>query len=80
MTLTSASAGIAGFYENQNAHINNLLKPIEVHADEADAADASDALKVKIAITGSLIANCVLAVLQIYAAVRGAFCAPASDI
>lgn len=67
--LTNSKA-VAGFYENQNAHINALLKPIEVHAHEAGEAEAADALKIKIAIYGSLVCNCVLAILQIYAAVR----------
>jgi hypothetical protein len=49
-------------------HINNLLKPMAVHTAEAREEEDASALKVKIAIRASFICNCLLAVLQLYAA------------
>ncbi|PWZ03677.1 hypothetical protein BCV70DRAFT_197881 [Testicularia cyperi] len=60
---------IRDFYEAQNEHIERLLKPIAKHADEGKADRESSALKVKIAVYASIIANFVLAALQLYAAV-----------
>lgn len=57
------------FYEDQNEHIERLLKPMHAHkqSDEDDRRD--NAIKVKLAVYGSLAANCILAVLQLYAAI-----------
>lgn len=64
-----ASKSMKRFYEDQNEHIERLLKPIHVHGkDDADAR-LENALKVKIAVYGSLAANCILAALQLYAAI-----------
>ncbi|TKY89945.1 hypothetical protein EX895_001243 [Sporisorium graminicola] len=60
---------IRDFYEAQNEHIERLLKPISEHADEDKQDRESSALKVKIAVYGSIGANFVLAALQLYAAI-----------
>lgn len=60
---------IRDFYEAQNEHIERLLKPISAHADEDKQAQEASALKVKIAVYGSIVANFALAALQMYAAV-----------
>ncbi|CAO1632996.1 unnamed protein product [Jaminaea pallidilutea] len=57
------------FYSDQNTHIERLLKPMHAHSQEGRDAQAGNALKVRIAVYGSLAANCVLAILQLYAAV-----------
>ncbi|GAA5883662.1 hypothetical protein JCM16303_004752 [Sporobolomyces ruberrimus] len=70
------------FYSKQNAHITSLLKSMDQHILEAEEEEDSNRLACKIAIYGSLIANCVLAVLQIYAAISSlslSFFATASD-
>ncbi|CDZ98613.1 Mitochondrial Fe2 transporter MMT1 and related transporters (cation diffusion facilitator superfamily) [Phaffia rhodozyma] len=59
---------LAKYYENQNEHIKNLLKPMSVHTSEATEEEDASALKVKIAIRASFICNCLLAILQLYAA------------
>ncbi|EPQ25971.1 uncharacterized protein PFL1_06426 [Pseudozyma flocculosa PF-1] len=60
---------VRNFYSAQNEHINRLLKPMAKHGDD-DAEDrASSALKVKVAVYGSIVANFVLAILQLYAAI-----------
>jgi len=56
------------FYETQNEHIGNLLKPMQEIAIQADAAEDAARLKVKIAVWGSFVANLFLAGLQLYAA------------
>ncbi len=64
-----AEREVAKFYETQNSHIHNLLKPMSKHASE-DAEDREGAaLKVRIAVYASIGANFVLAGLQVYAAV-----------
>jgi cation diffusion facilitator family transporter len=60
---------LQGFYEQQNENIERLLKPVDEHVREAKEEQGADALQFKIAVTGSFIANVILAVLQIYGAV-----------
>ncbi|KAK0521400.1 hypothetical protein OC834_006684 [Tilletia horrida] len=60
---------INDFYNSQNLHIENLLKPMAKHASDGEDERESAALKVKIAIYASIIANFVLAALQLYAAI-----------
>lgn len=60
---------ISAFYEVQNDHIANLLKPLHAHTSDAAQATQDNALKVKIAIRASFIANFILAALQLYAAI-----------
>ena len=68
-TLASAlGARTTRFYDEQNEHIRALLKPLSKHAEEAQDAEDSSRLPVKIAVWASLAANCCLAVLQLYAA------------
>ncbi|GAA99071.1 uncharacterized protein L969DRAFT_49525 [Mixia osmundae IAM 14324] len=60
---------IGDFYEGQNRQIDILLKPLHWHRDEERQREEDNRLKVKIAIYASLVANCVLAIIQVYAAV-----------
>lgn len=57
------------FYEDQNEKIERLLKPVDDHVREAKEEQGADALQFKIAVHGSFVANIILAILQIYAAV-----------
>jgi divalent metal cation (Fe/Co/Zn/Cd) transporter len=59
---------IKNFYESQNENIERLLKPVDDHRREAKELEGDTQLKYKIAVRGSFIANCCLAVLQIYGA------------
>lgn len=60
---------VRGFYQNQNAAIERMLKSVEEHRAEARQEQGEDQLKFKIAIWGSFAANVVLAILQLYAAI-----------
>lgn len=60
---------LQGFYEQQNENIERLLKPVDEHVRQAKEEQGADALQYKIAVTGSFIANILLAILQIYGAV-----------
>ncbi|GAB0133165.1 hypothetical protein EsDP_00001580 [Epichloe bromicola] len=60
---------VRGFYENQNAAIERMLKSVEEHRAEARQEQGDDQLKFRIAIYGSLAANIVLTALQLYAAI-----------
>ncbi|KAM0750563.1 CDF-like metal transporter [Meredithblackwellia eburnea MCA 4105] len=60
---------LGGFYESQNAQIEDLLKSFDQHVEEAKEDDMKNRLPIKIAVYGSLICNCILATLQLYAAV-----------
>ncbi|OAA66187.1 cation diffusion facilitator 1 [Cordyceps fumosorosea ARSEF 2679] len=60
---------VRGFYQNQNAAIERMLKSVEEHRAEARQEQGDDQLKFTIAIWGSLAANVVLAILQLYAAI-----------
>ncbi|SCV74690.1 BQ2448_7719 [Microbotryum intermedium] len=57
------------FYTRQNDHITSLLKPMDKHIQEAAEEEDANRLPIKIAIYGSFICNCVLAILQLYAAI-----------
>ncbi|KAM0789804.1 hypothetical protein ACM66B_006656 [Microbotryomycetes sp. NB124-2] len=60
---------IGKFYSQQNEQIEALLKSLDKHVEDAQADEDSNRMSIKIAIYGSLIANCILAVLQLYAAI-----------
>lgn len=60
---------VRGFYKNQNAAIERMLKSVEEHRAEARQEHGEDQLKFKIAIWGSFAANVILAILQLYAAI-----------
>ncbi|KAK3377741.1 hypothetical protein B0H63DRAFT_495564 [Podospora didyma] len=60
---------LQGFYEAQNETIERLLKSVEEHRAEARQEHGDDHLKFQIAVWGSLVANVVLTVLQLYAAI-----------
>ncbi|KAF2222665.1 cation efflux family-domain-containing protein [Elsinoe ampelina] len=57
------------FYESQNENIERLLKPVDDHRREAKEEAGAEHLQFKIAVTGSFIANCILAALQLYGAI-----------
>lgn len=60
---------LEGFYQAQNETIERLLKSVEEHCAEARQEQGDDHIKFKIAVWGSLVANVVLAGLQLYAAI-----------
>jgi len=60
---------VQGFYESQNETIQQLLKPVDDHRREAKDIYGENQLKYKFAVQGSFLANVLLAVLQLYAAV-----------
>ncbi|THV03053.1 cation diffusion facilitator 1 [Dendrothele bispora CBS 962.96] len=73
---------VGDFYEQQNEKIELLLKSIATHAQEGADESEENSLKVKIAIRASFFANCILAILQLYAAISSlslSFFATAAD-
>lgn len=60
---------LEGFYQAQNETIERLLKSVDEHRAAARQELGEDHLKFQIAVWGSLLANIVLAVLQLYAAI-----------
>ena len=59
---------LQGFYESQNEAIERLLKPVDEHVRQARETNNANHLRYNIAVYGSLTANIVLAILQVYAA------------
>jgi len=66
---TSKNKKLHQFYSVQNNRISALLKPLVTHAQEHSDAERAHRVPVKFAIRASLVCNCILAALQIYAAV-----------
>jgi len=60
---------IEKFYEAQNENIERLLKPVDDHRRAAKEEGDANHLKYKIAVIGSFVANIILAILQLYAAI-----------
>ncbi|KAF2861229.1 cation diffusion facilitator 1 [Piedraia hortae CBS 480.64] len=60
---------LRGFYRQQNEKIERWLKPVHEHVQDARDEQGSDALQYRIAVGASLIANILLAVIQLYAAI-----------
>lgn len=58
------------FYEAQNTKIQKLLKSVEEHRNSAKDAQGDTAVKYKIAVVGSFVANILLAGLQLFAAIK----------
>nr|GAT50611.1 cation diffusion facilitator [Mycena chlorophos] len=56
------------FYDKQNKQIASLLMTMDQHIETAQEEEDTNRLAIKIAIRASLVCNCALAVLQIYAA------------
>ncbi|KAK0482925.1 CDF-like metal transporter [Armillaria luteobubalina] len=54
---------------DDNEKIDAMLKTVESHAQEGEEDTKESALKFKIAVYASSIANCILSVLQLYAAI-----------
>ncbi|KAI0445437.1 cation efflux family-domain-containing protein [Xylaria telfairii] len=61
--------GVSEFYRNQNETIERLLKTVEEHRIEARQEAGDDHLRRQIAVWGSFLANVVLSILQLYAAI-----------
>lgn len=66
---TSSARRLEGFYQAQNQTIERLLKSVDEHRAAARHEHGEDQLKFQIAVWGSLAANVVLTVLQLYAAI-----------
>lgn len=60
---------LQGFYENQNANIQRMLKPVEEHVRAARELNNANSLKYKIAVYASFAGNILLSVVQVYGAV-----------
>ncbi|KAH7254001.1 uncharacterized protein BKA55DRAFT_509943 [Fusarium redolens] len=60
---------LQGFYKNQNAAIDRMLKSVEEHRDEARDQHGEDQVKFRIAVWGSFAANVALSAVQLYAAI-----------
>ncbi|KAG9250391.1 cation efflux family-domain-containing protein [Emericellopsis atlantica] len=60
---------IQRFYEDQNAAIERMLKPVEDHLADAKQEAGEEQLKLRIAVWGSFIANICLSILQLYGAI-----------
>jgi divalent metal cation (Fe/Co/Zn/Cd) transporter len=60
---------IEKFYEAQNENIERLLKPVDDHRRAAKEEGDANHLQYKIAVIGSFVANIILAILQLYAAI-----------
>ena len=52
-----AEKNVKRFYEEQNEHIERLLKPIHAHGQDDDNDRQDNALKVKIAVYGSFVST-----------------------
>ncbi|ESK83725.1 cation diffusion facilitator 1 [Moniliophthora roreri MCA 2997] len=79
---SSIKKKVGKFYEEQNEKIEAMLKSLENHAKEGSDDAKDNALKVRIAIQASFICNCLLSVLQLYAAISSlslSFFATAAD-
>ncbi|KAF8343035.1 CDF-like metal transporter [Cantharellus anzutake] len=60
--------GIGAYHSRQNSLIDNLLKPIDEHSEDARMAEEAARLPIQIAVYGSLFVNVMICVLQVYAA------------
>ena len=56
------------FYEGQNENIERLLKPVDEHVRTAKELEGENQLRYRIAVHGSLVANIVLAAVQVFGA------------
>lgn len=63
------SRKLQGFYENQNANIQRMLKPVEEHVRAARDLNNANSLKYKIAVYASFAGNVLLCFVQVYGAV-----------
>ncbi|KAE9394080.1 CDF-like metal transporter [Gymnopus androsaceus JB14] len=64
-----AGKGVLKYHKGQNELINSLLKPMQVHTEDAKIEEDNNRLPVKIAIYASMAANVGLCILQMYAAI-----------
>jgi divalent metal cation (Fe/Co/Zn/Cd) transporter len=65
----TSSRKLQGFYRDQNANIERLLKPVDEHVRLARELNSQNHLRYRIAVYASFGANIVLAMLQVYAAI-----------
>jgi hypothetical protein len=63
------SKKVAAFYADQNERIDTLLKPLSTLSAEGAQEATDNAFRVKLAVNLSFGCNCILAVLQLYAAI-----------
>lgn len=63
------SKNVSKFYESQNDIIRSFLKTVDEHEQEAQDTHGNTNRRYKIAVWGSLIANFILAGLQLYGAI-----------
>lgn len=68
-TKARSAKKLEEFYETQNENIERLLKPVDDHRRAAKEEGDANHLKYKIAVIGSFVANIILAILQLYAAI-----------
>ncbi|OAL56287.1 cation diffusion facilitator 1 [Pyrenochaeta sp. DS3sAY3a] len=68
-TKARSAKKLEEFYEAQNENIERLLKPVDDHRRDAKEEGDANHLKYKIAVIGSFVANIILAILQLYAAI-----------
>ncbi|KAI1812220.1 hypothetical protein GGS20DRAFT_38601 [Poronia punctata] len=69
LNFKSRATEVTDFYRNQNETIARLLKSVEEHRMEARQEAGEDHLRHQIAVWASFIANIVLSILQLYAAI-----------
>ncbi|KAI1436022.1 putative metal tolerance protein 3 [Xylaria sp. CBS 124048] len=69
LTLKSRATEVTDFYRNQNETIERLLKTVEEHRHDARHEAGEDHLRHQIAVWGSFLANFLLSILQLYAAI-----------
>ncbi|KAI0515388.1 hypothetical protein F5B22DRAFT_188281 [Xylaria bambusicola] len=69
LNLKSRHSEVTDFYRNQNETIERLLKTVEEHRSEARQEAGEDHLRHQIAVWGSFVANIILSILQLYAAI-----------
>lgn len=67
--IKSRHSEVTEFYRNQNETIERLLKTVEEHRSDARQEAGEDHLRHQIAVWGSFIANIILSILQLYAAI-----------
>ncbi|KAI0396165.1 cation efflux family-domain-containing protein [Xylariaceae sp. FL0594] len=69
LKFKSRATEVTDFYRNQNETIARLLKSVEEHRSEARQEAGEDHLRHQIAVWASFVANIVLSILQLYAAI-----------
>lgn len=68
-TANTTRKRVNKFYSAQNEQISRFLKPVHEHVREARETSEASNSRVKIAVWASFVANVVLSILQLYAAI-----------